>query len=171
MSRLGSKAIVALAIVAGGAQSAPVSIAGGDLDPSITSADVYEGVPVRASHVAGAACRAARNYVEYVRAGRFAEVARLFAQNAVLLEPAGGTLRGHDEISRFYSDTIGKMKPDIIDVAYTGDDRDCMVALAVRITIAGQPRYKLASVDHFSLESMGKFSRMVAFARLSAAAK
>jgi hypothetical protein len=39
------------------------------------------------------------------------------------------------------------------------------------VTIAGKPRYKLASVDHFTLNAAGEFIRMVAFARPSAAAK
>jgi hypothetical protein len=154
-----------------GLESAPVTIAGGELDPTITNADVYIGVPPRAGHFPGAACRATKSYVDLVRAGRFTEVVELFAENAVVLEPSGTTLRGHDEIGKFYTDTIGKMRPDIIDVAYTGDGTDCMVVLAVRINIAGQPRYKLASVDHFTLDAAGKFSRMVAFARPLAAAK
>jgi hypothetical protein len=149
----------------------PVTIAGGELDPTITNADVYVSVPPRASQFPGAACRATKSYVEHIRAGRFTEVVELFAENAVVLEPSGRTLRGHDEIGTFYTDTIGRMRPDTIDVAYTGDDTDCMVALAVRIDIAGQPRYKLASVDHFTLDAAGKFSRMVAFARPQAAAK
>ena len=164
---LGSIVVPALAT---GVDAAPVAIAGGELDPAITSANVYLDVPARASHVAGAACRATQKYVELVRDGRFTEVVDLFAENAVVLEPAGGVLRGHGEIGKFYTETIGRMKPVIIDVAYTGDDADCMVTLAVRVSIGGLPRYKLASVDHFTLDPAGKFSRMVAFARPSPAA-
>ena len=151
--------------------SAPVTIAGGELDATITNADVYVGVPARASVSPGSACRAAKSYVEDVRAGRFAEIVELFAEDAVVLEPAGRTLRSRKEISEFYTSTIGKMRPDVIDVAYTCDDTDCMVVLAVRIAIAGEPRYKLASADHFTLNAAGKFIRMVAFARPSPAAK
>ena len=170
-SGLVSATVAALAIGAASVHSAPITIAGGELDATITNADVYVGVPARASVSPGAACRAAKSYVEHVRAGRFTEVIELFAEDAVVLEPAGGTLRSRKEISEFYTGTIGKMRPDVIDVAYTGDDTDCMVVLAVRIAIAGKPRYKLASVDHFTLNAAGKFSRMVAFARPSAAAK
>jgi hypothetical protein len=57
------------------------------------------------------------------------------------------------------------MKPQIVAVAYTGDDRQCMVALAHRVELGGRPRYMLASVDHFILRDDGKIDSMVAFAR------
>jgi len=170
-SVLVSVTVAALAIGAGRVHSAPITIAGGELDATITNADVYVGVPARASVPPGSACRAAGRYVDHVRAGRFVELVELFADDAVVLEPAGRTLRGRKEISEFYTGTIGKLRPDVIDVAYTGDAIDCMVVLAVRIDIAGEPRYKLASVDHFTLNAAGKFIGMVAFARPSGAAK
>lgn len=168
---LESTIVAAFIIAASSVRSAPITIAGGELDPTITNANVYVAAPTSARVSPGVACRLTKSYVEQVRAGRFTEVVALFAEDAVVLEPAGGTLRGREEIAKFYTGTIGKMRPDIIDVAYTGNDTDCMVVLAVRVDIAGESRYKLASVDHFTLNAAGKFSRMVAFARPSAAAK
>lgn len=170
-NRLISIVVATFLLGAASAHSAPVTIAGGELDATITNADIYIGIPARANVSPGAACRATKSYVERVRAGQYADIVELFAADAVVLEPAGGTLQGYKEINQFYTGTIGKMKPDVIDVAYTGDDNDCMVVLAVRITIAGNPRYKLASLDHFTLNAAGKFSRMVAFARPTTTAK
>jgi steroid Delta-isomerase len=161
-----STIVAAFIIAAASARSAPITIAGGELDPTITNANVYLAAPTSARVSPGVACRLTKSYVEHVRVGQFTAVAALFAEDAVVLEPAGGTLRGREEIGKFYTGTIGKMRPDIIDAAYTGNGTDCMVVLAVRVNIAGQPRYKLVT-----LNAAGQFSRMVAFARPSAAAK
>ena len=75
------------------------------------------------------------------------------------------SLKGRAQIDEFYTKYIGGMKPHVIAVAYTGDDRQCMVALANRVELDGKPRYMLASVDHFILREDGKIDSMVAFAR------
>jgi hypothetical protein len=151
----------------GTAYSAAVTIAGGELDSSVSGADVYVGVPESASVPPGTACRVAKSYVDYIQAGRFSEVVDLFADDAVILEPTRQNVRGRARIVEFYQGTIGKMKPELVAVSYLGDDTDCMVALAVRANIAGELRYKLASVDHFTLNAKGKIMRMVAFVRPS----
>lgn len=149
------------------ASAAPVTIAGGDLDPGQPRADVYLATPPSAQPPAGAACALAKTYVDYVRAGRFAEMAGLFTPDAALLEPTRQNVRGGAAIARFYQTTIGAMRPDLIAVFYLGDQTDCLVELAVRTMIDGAPRYRLASVDHFTVDSSGKAVRMVAFARPS----
>jgi hypothetical protein len=146
--------------------SAAVTIAGGELDPNVSGVDVYVGVPESASIPPGAACRVAKSYVDYIQAGRYCEVADLFADDAVILEPTRQHVRGRARIVEFCQTTIGKMKPELIAVSYLGNDTDCMVALAVRTNIAGELRYKLASVDHFTLNTAGKVTRMVAFVRI-----
>lgn len=149
------------------ASAAPVAIAGGDLDPSQSRADVYIATPAPATPPAGPACATAKTYVDYVRAGRFGDMATLFTPDAALLEPTRQNVRGGAAIADFYQHTIGAMRPELIAVFYLGDDTDCMVELAVRGVVDGAPRYHLASMDHFTVDASGKIIRMVAFVRPS----
>jgi SnoaL-like domain len=157
----------AILIGAAPAGAAPVVIAGGALDPAYTQADVYLDTPPAPPVPAGPACAAARAYVELHQAGRYAEVADLFSDDAALLEPSRLDVRGKAGITRFYVDAIGRLKPDIVGVFYLGDATDCMVELAVRQMIDGKLRYRLASMDHFTVDASGKVIRMVAFQRPS----
>lgn len=145
--------------------AAAMTVAGGALDPAYPDADVYLETPKPAPVPPGKACRLAERYVELINAGSYLGAAALFADDATFLEPMRPSLKGREEIDRFYTQTIGQMKPQIIAVAYTGGDRECMVALANRIEVAGKQRYMLASVDHFILREDGKVDSMVAFAR------
>ena len=149
------------------ASAAPVTIAGGDLDPNQPRAAVYLATPPAASPSPGPACAVAKTYVDYIRAGRFADMASLFTPDAPLLEPTRQNVRGGAGIAHFYQTTIGAMRPDLIAVFYLGDRTDCMVELAVRTMIDGAPRYRLASVDHFTVDAAGKVVRMIAFPRPS----
>ncbi len=155
--------MIGLGIVTG--DCASLMVPGGELDPSITGSDVYMGVPLAASPTATAACRHAAQYVENINAGRFAAMADLFSDDAVVLDPAHHRAIGRAMISDFYQNTISKLKPQLIAVSYLGDDSQCMVTLAVRVDLDGRSRYRVASVDHFTLDATGKFSRMVAYVR------
>lgn len=160
------KAITALGLLCASAASAgPVVIAGGALDPAYTGADVYIDTPAPAKIPSGPACKAAKAYVDYHQAGRFAEVPSLFADDAALLEPTRLNIRGKEAITQFYAKAIGSLKPEIAAVFYLGDASDCMVELAVRQPIDGKPRYRLASMDHFTVDARGRIIRMIAFAR------
>ena len=140
-------------------------IAGGELDPAIPGAEVYLNPPASGAVPPGRACALAARYVELVSAGRAEEVADLYADDAVILEPSRENMRGIDAIRSFYRTRLATMKPQITAVAYTGDDRDCMVELVSKRELQGQMRYMLVSVDHFTLGADGKAIRMVAFAR------
>ncbi|MBV1688752.1 nuclear transport factor 2 family protein [Novosphingobium sp. G106] len=152
---------IVLAAAAGGA----MTIAGGALDPAYDKADVYLETPPSAPVPPGRACQLAARYVALINAGDYLGAAALFADDATFLEPMRPSLKGRAQIDEFYTKVIGGMKPQVIAVAYTGDDRECMVALANRTTLDGKERYHLASVDHFILRADGKVDSMVAFAR------
>lgn len=145
--------------------AAPMTIAGGTLDPAFDKTDVYLETPPSAPVPPGRACQLAARYVELVNSGNYLGAAALFHDDATFLEPMRPSLKGRAQIDDFYTRVIGGMKPHIIAVAYTGDDHQCMVALANRTEIGGKPRYSLASVDHFVLRADGKVDSMVAFAR------
>lgn len=143
----------------------PMIVPGGQLDPAFPDADVYIGTPVAATAPGGRACAVAQRYVELINAGDYAGVAALYADDATFLEPMRPTLQGRAQIDEFYTKRIGSMKPQIVAVAYLGNDAECMITLTRRVEIGGQQRYVLVSVDHFLVDAKGKISSMAAFAR------
>lgn len=148
-----------------GARAQAVTVAGGALDSGFTGADVYLGTPKAAKAPATKACSAARSYVDLINGGQFQKLAGLFEEDGVVLDPMRQDIRGRDQIRAFYEGRIGKMRPELIAVAYLANGRDCMVELAARRDVRGAMRYALVSIDHFTLGKAGKIARMVAFAR------
>ena len=143
----------------------PMIVAGGQLDPVFPIADVYIGTPATPAVPPGRACALAAHYVALVNAGKYLEVAALFADDATFLEPMRPTLHGRAEIDEFYTKRIGGMAPQVMGVRYFGNDSECMVELALQTEIAGQQRWVLVSIDHFILGDDGKVISMTAFAR------
>lgn len=172
MARFHPKLLFAAAVTASGALAAqaaapaPLDLPGGIADTT-DSGEFYRGVPRPAAPRPGTACVVAQRYLQLINAGRYTEVSRLFAADAVVLEPMRGMARGTAEIDAFYSRRIGAMRPHVIGVAYLGNRSDCMLENAARVPPS--PRYRLSSINHFTLDSRGKIIRMVAFARPTAA--
>jgi hypothetical protein len=160
--------LLALATIPGGQAMAiqgAMTIPGGQLDPAFPDADVYLGEPSEPAVPPGRACALARRYVELVNAGKYAEVAALYADDATFLEPMRPTLHGRTQIDEFYTKRIGGMAPTIRAIKYFGDDSECMVELALLTEIGGAKRWVLVSMDHFILDPDGKVRSMTAFAR------
>lgn len=144
---------------------APYAVAGGTLDPAMRPRDVYLERPAPATADPNTACTVAERYVALVNAGHYKQVADLFAEDAVLMEPGGQAGRGREQINAFYTNRIGGMRPTLVPVAYVGNQTDCMVELAVERQINGATRFTLTSIDHFTVDPSGKAARMVAFNR------
>jgi hypothetical protein len=160
---------VVLAVVCGmaaanGAEPGIV-IAGGALDPHFPGAETYVTEPTSARVPPGKACVAAQSYVYFINAGQLQEIAGLFGDDAVILDPMRQTVRGIAAVRAFYAAKISALKPQLIAVAYLGDDQDCMVELASGRELQGRLRYTLVSIDHFTLGRDGRIAWMVAFAR------
>lgn len=147
------------------AASGPMTIAGGALDPAWPDADVYVSTPPEPRVPAGRACAVAARYVRLINAGKYAEVAALYADDATFLEPMRPSLHGRVEIDAFYTRQIGAMRPRIRAITYLGNGRECMVELAREIMLDDKPRTALVSVDHFVVQRNGKIAAMMAFAR------
>lgn len=161
-------AALLLAITAPGAALAlepPMTIAGGQLDPAFPNADVYLGTPATPTVPPGRACALAQRYVELVNAGKYPEVAALFADDATFLEPMRPSLHGRAEIDAFYIKRIGAMAPQVMGVSFFGNDSECMAELALQTEIGGDKRWALVSIDHFILSEDGKVKSMTAFSR------
>ena len=159
--------VAAMLLAPTGAQAIepPMLVSGGQLDPAFPGADVYIGTPASPAVPATPACAMAERYVTLINAGKYAEVAALYADTATFLEPMRPTLRGRAEIDAFYTSRIGAMAPKIAATSYLGNEAECVVALALQTTIAGQPRWVMVSVDHFIIGADGKIASMTAYAR------
>lgn len=147
------------------AMESPMVVAGGELDPAIPGADVYLAGPEPPAVPPVKACALAERYIALVNAGEYSKVAALYADDATFLEPMDRPLRGREQIDEFYNSQIGGMKPAIAAVSYLGNDRECMVEIALQTQIDGEPRYVLVSIDHFILGEDGKIVSMAAFGR------
>ncbi len=157
---------VALAMMCVGmAEAAPLVAPGGLLDPAFPDADVYIGTPESPSVPPGKACEVAARYVELVNAGKYADVAALYADDASFLEPMRPNLQGREEIDNFYIKRIGSMAPEVMAVAWFGNETECVVDLALKTKINEEDRWVLVSVDHFIVGPDGKIKSMTAFAR------
>ncbi len=144
----------------------PVMLApGGVLDPAFPNADVYLTKPPTPEVPPGRACAVAQRYVELVNAGKYAEVAMRYADDATFLEPMRPNLHGRAQIDEFYTKRIGGMAPQVMAVAYFGNDSECMVELALQTELAGKKRWVLVSMDHFIVGEDGRIRSMTAFAR------
>lgn len=163
--RIGGFTAVILAAQVTYAQNPPIEIAGGALDPQFQYADIYQDVPWEGSIPDTEACQLAAQYVVKVNEGDAEAVAALFSDDAVVLEPTREVIQGRTALDTFYAERLGSMTPKIVGVAYTGQGSDCMVALASEISIRGERRFALVSVDHFILGDDARFRSMVAFAR------
>jgi hypothetical protein len=171
MSILSRTFVCVVALFSGSATGAPEAAAplmlpGGQADVTPTG-EYYRGVPTAAAPRPGTACMVAKRYLDLVNAGRYGEIADLFAADGVVLDPmrgpSGGVARGTAQIDAFYSNRIGRMRPHVIGVAYVGTRQECMLENAARVPPA--TRYALSSVNHFAVNRQGKITRMVAFAR------
>jgi hypothetical protein len=142
-----------------------VAIPGGQLDTTISGLDVFIGEPKPADPGTTPACLQAKKYVDTLRAGKYAEMASLFADHATFLDPLRKNVNGHLNIADFYQNTIGPMHLTVVGVAFVGQGSDCILELAVKEKVNGQERYVMGGLDHFTLNAAGKFSRMVVFTR------
>jgi len=144
---------------------APLVVAGGELDPAFPDADVYLAEPDDPDIPPGRACEIAQRYVQLVNARDYSGIAKLYADDAIFLEPMRPTLQGREQIDEFYTKRIGAMTPQVKAVSYLGGERECMIALALKTDIEGEARWVLVSVDHFIVREDGKIASMTAFAR------
>ena len=155
----------ASALICAPASSAGLPIAGGEIDENFTGADLYLGTPHEANAPRTKACRAAKRYIASINAGQFPQVVDLFTDDAIVLDPTRRVMKGRSQIEAFYQGPIRQIRPELVGVAYLGDATDCVVEIARKDTVAGQPRYVLVSIDHFTVDQRGKVIRMVAFSR------
>ncbi len=146
------------------AEDSAISLPGGMRDTSIDGKDVYIGEPKPANPGHSKACRQAKKYIDTVNAGA-ADTPNLFADDAVTSPPIPKHFVGGAAIADFYHNTVGPLHGVIMGVGYTGEGDHCMLEIAGRLDVNGQQRWVLVAVDNFTINSAGKFSRMIAYSR------
>jgi len=153
---VGCGLLIAAAVLPGGV-SADVS--------TYPNADVFDSPPSAASAHGKRACAPAQRYVELIAAERYDEVGTLFADDAVFVTPVGKVLHGSAEIRKFYADLMPKLKPRNVPISFIGDGDECIMELVTATNLDNYAKYRLAAIDHFTVNEQGKIRHMVVYLR------
>lgn len=105
----------------------------------------------------------ADSYVKIINSGAYAELAALFAPEAVFLGPGGLELHGRAAIGRFYEKFLGEITPVIRISSYVGHERDCVYELEART--AGAQEFRLGAIDHATFDEDGLVIRFAVFTK------
>ena len=127
-------------------------------------ADVFDSPPPAASAQGKPACQPARQYVDITAARRYQDLGTLFADDAVFVAPNGKVLRGAKEIGAFYEGFLPTIDPDNIPISFIADGTECVMELVSRVK-HGDGKYRLAAIDHFTVNAAGKIVHMVVYLR------
>jgi hypothetical protein len=127
--------------------------------------DVFDAPPPAASTRGKRACAPAQRYVDLIAAERYDELGTLFADDAVFLTPIGKVLHGPREIGDFYKAFLPTIKPRNVPITFIADGDECVMELVTATNLDNYARYRLAAIDHFTVNKQGKIRHMVVFLR------
>jgi hypothetical protein len=102
-------------------------------------------------------------YVRIVNSGAYAELAALFAPEAVFLGPGGRVLHGRAAIGQFYEKFLSEITPVIRVSSYVEQGRDCVYELEART--AGAREFTLGAIDHATFDENGQVIRFAVFTK------
>lgn len=149
------------------------------LTPGLSS--MGQGVDVEST----GACAPARAYLRAIQTHRYADIASLFAMDAVFLTPQGTILRGAQQIGNFYSDVIAARRPQARGGSFIEEGRECAMELQLKAEFTADGHVKLdaegnlklipdgsntpgrfvsAALDHFTVNAAGKFTKLAVYA-------
>ena len=95
-------------------------------------------------------------YVRIVNSGAYAELAALFAPEAVFLGPGARVLHGRVAIGQFYEKFLSEITPVIRVSSYVEQGRDCVYELEARV--AGAPEFTLGAIA----QNLRRLAKLVA---------
>ena len=120
-----------------------------------------------------AGCDVPQRYVALVRAGRYEDLAGLFAEDAVFHNPLGDVLRGRDAIGAFYTGFLTQLKPDVRGVRHVWDEaaRVCVFELESRMSRSPdggwvndpEADYSLSALDRMEINGEGLIQEMTVY--------
>lgn len=127
--------------------------------------DVFDTPPKAASSKGKPACAVAQKYVDLTAAGRYDELGSLFADDAVFVTPKATVLRGPAEIGAFYAKFLPTIKPKNVPISFIADGAECVMELVTATNLDNYAKYRLAAIDHFTVNKQGKIVHMVVYLR------
>lgn len=151
------RAILAASIVLSAMASAQVS--------TYPRGDVFDAPPPAASARGKRACKPAQRYIDLTAAGQYDQLGSLFADDAVFVTPIGTVLHGPAEIGEFYKTFLPKIKPRNVPITFIADGDECVMALVTATNLDNYAKYRLAAIDHFTVNKKGKIRHMVVYLR------
>ena len=127
--------------------------------------DVFDAPPPAASTRGKRACKPAQRYIDLTAAGQYDQLGSLFADDAVFVTPIGTVLHGAAEIGEFYKTFLPKLKPRNVPITFIADGNECVMALVTATNLDNYAKYRLAAIDHFTVNRQGKIRHMVVYLR------
>lgn len=108
-----------------------------------------------------AARDAAETYQRHINAGNADTLVGLFADDAVLLHPAG-EFRGPDEIRDFYETNVLPFSITMDAVSWVHDERTCVFEVEARAAAGGPATH---AIDHLTVDDEGRIGRLAVYYR------
>lgn len=127
--------------------------------------DVFDAPPPAASAKGKRACEPAQRYVDLMTEERYDEVGKLFADDAVFVTPTGKVLRGPAEIGAFYAEMMPKFKPRNVPISFIAEGDECIMELVTATILDNFAHYRLAAIDHFTVNADGKIRHLTVYLR------
>lgn len=127
--------------------------------------DVFDAPPPAADARGKPACAPAQRYLDLTAAGRYDQLGSLFADDAVFVTPIGKVLHGAAEINAFYKNFLPTLKPRNVPISFIADGNECVMELVTATNADNYAKYRLAAIDHFTVNKEGKIRHMVVYLR------
>ena len=127
--------------------------------------DVFDTPPPAATTRGKRACLPAQKYVDLIAAERYDQLGSLFADDATFVTPIGKVLHGSAAIGDFYMGFLPTIKPRNVPITFIADGDECVMELVTATNMDNYAKYRLAAIDHFTVDKRGKIRHMVVFLR------
>ncbi len=110
----------------------------------------------------GPALATMERYFAFANEGKYAEMGKLYTEDAVFLAPTGETLHGRERIVEFYSTLLGKVIPHTTITWTVDGGKRCAVEFEGQ---TAKDRTKRKVVDLVDVDDTGQITRMTVFLR------
>ena len=129
------------------------------------SGDLFDSPPPAASAHDKPACQPAQKYIELTAAGHYDQLGSLFSDTAIFVTPTGKVLHGSKAIGAFYMGFLPTLKPKNVPISFIADGSECVMELVTATNMDNYAKYRLAAIDHFTIDKNGKIMHMVVYLR------
>lgn len=127
--------------------------------------DVFDSPPPAASASGRPACQVAQRYIDLTAEEKYDQLGSLFSDDAVFVAPTGTVLRGSKAIGEFYATFLPRIKPRNVPISFIADGNQCVMELVSATNLDNYAKYRLAAIDHFTVDQNGKIRHLVVYLR------